>query len=400
MASRVGAILLAAGSGLRLGAGCAKALVPLGDLPLVRWSAMTLAAVEEITRLILLVPPGEEGRRVAQAAEGLEIELAVAEGGVRRRDSVALGLALAGSCDVVLVHDAARPFVSAKLVRRVLEAAARDGAAVPAVPVVDTLVRAQEGRVRDTIPRDELRAIQTPQGFSRELLERAHRFADPDWEASDDGSMVLDLGEQVTLVEGEEDNFKITWPTDLQRAREGLERTDVAASGGPAMAGGWGETRVGFGWDVHPLVEGRSYDLAGVRVAESFGPAGHSDGDPLCHAIADALLGAAGLGDIGIHFPDSDPRCAGLPGLDLLAQTVEKLQVAGWSAQQVDAVLITDRPKIAPHRGAICAALAGVLGVDTGVVSVKGKRSEGLGALADGAGSCCQCVVTLRRVGR
>lgn len=288
---------------------------------------------------------------------------------------------------MILVHDAARAFVSRDLATRVLESARETGAAIPALPVADTLVREERGRVSGMIARDDARAIQTPQGFRANLLRRAHAVANPAWDASDDGSMVFVTGQELTLVKGDSSNFKITWPEDLERA-EAYLRTQ-----------GLGEeqmrTRVGFGWDLHPLVEGRPFLLAGIEVSAEFGPQGHSDGDPLCHAIADAMLGASGLGDIGTHFPDTDPACEGISGPRLLGETVAKVAAAGWKAVQLDAVLITDRPKIAPHREAIRRALAGILGAPEDAISLKGKRTEGLGSLAGGAGCCCQCVVSL-----
>jgi 2-C-methyl-D-erythritol 2,4-cyclodiphosphate synthase len=190
----------------------------------------------------------------------------------------------------------------------------------------------------------------------------------------------------VSLVPGEPENLKITWPDDLVRAgalmRRGVPPTDL---------------RVGLGWDVHPLVPGRPFVLAGIVLDETFGPRGHSDGDPLCHAIADALLGAACLGDIGTLFPDDDPASEGLPGCDLLAGAVARLGEAGWLPVHVDAVVIADRPQIAPAREPIRAALAAVLGVAPGCVSVKGKRTEGLGGLAGGAGVGCRAIAQIAR---
>ncbi len=384
------AVLLAAGSGRRLAAGRPKALVPVGGRPLVAWSCALFAALPQFEELVLVVPDGAAGDEVAEAARaaGSGARLAVVPGGARRRDSVAAGLAAVRGAEHVLVHDTARPLLSAALVGRVLAAARAQGAAVPAVAIADALVRGAGGRVADEVPRQALFAVQTPQGFRTELLREAHRQAPPDWDAADDGVLVRALGHPVALVEGEAENVKVTWAGDLARAEAMLaargERTAMPS-------------RVGIGWDVHPLVAGRVFWLAGIEVGAEFGPAGHSDGDPLAHAVADALLGAAALGDIGQLFPDTDPRWAGLPGLELLRRTRQHLAGHGFLPVQVDAVLVVDSPKIAPHSEAIRSALADALGLPSEAVSVKGKRTEGLGGLAGGKGVACHAVATVIR---
>ncbi len=283
--------------------------------------------------------------------------------------------------DHVLVHDAARALVTPDLAARVLDGARRHGAAVPAVPVPDTLVRDEGGFAGDEVPRAGVHAVQTPQGFERELLLAAHRSADPAWNAPDDGTMIRALGRPVALVAGATDNVKVTWPEDVARA-EGL----LAARGTP---------RVGFGWDVHPFAAGRPTVLCGVTLESAFGPLGHSDGDPLAHAVCDALLGAAALGDIGALFPDTDPRYAGAAGVDLLARTAAVVRAAGWEPRQVDAVIVADAPKIGPAREAVRTGLARALGLPVGAVSVKGKRTEGLGGLAGGKGIACHAIAVV-----
>ncbi|RMG44607.1 MAG: 2-C-methyl-D-erythritol 4-phosphate cytidylyltransferase [Acidobacteria bacterium] len=384
MASPLAAILLAGGAGRRLGAGCPKALVPLAGRPLVRWSAEALAGTPGLSRLIVVYPAGSPERVWRDALAGLAVPCEWAEGGPRRRDSVAAGLRLAGD-GTVLVHDAARPLVTVPLVERVARAAERAGAAVPAVPVPDALVRERDGRVEAEIERGRLRAVQTPQGFDAPLLRRCHDAAPGDWDAPDDGAVVRRCGHEVALVPGDPENLKITWPADLARAEAIL----AARGGGP------GSERAGIGWDVHPIAEGRPFRLAGVTVDPSRGPAGHSDGDPLAHAVADALLGAAALGDVGELFPDDDPACAGMAGDELLRRTVRHLAGAGWRPVQVDAVLVLDRPKRAPARDRIRQALAAALGLAPEAVSVKAKRTEGLGALAGGAGVACHALARI-----
>ncbi len=378
------AILVAAGSGTRLGAGLPKALVTLGGVALVRRAAEALAPVVE--HLVVVVPPeAAAGRQVAEAAAGAHPSLSIAAGGARRRDSVLNGLLAADGCDHVLVHDAARALATTDLAARVLAAARHVGAAVPALAIPDTLVRDDAGYVGAPVDRAGVRAVQTPQGFARDLLLEAHRTADPAWDASDDGTMVRALGHAVALVDGEPDNVKVTWPEDVARAEARLR------SGGAAVR----ETRTGIGWDVHPFVDGRPTVLAGVVLDPDRGPAGHSDGDPLAHAVCDALLGAAALGDVGTLFPDTDPRWKGAPGLDLLARTAAALRAAGFEPRQVDAVLVTDAPKIGPRRDEIRARLAGALGIPEDRVFLKGKRTEGLGGLAGGRGIACHAVAVV-----
>lgn len=389
-AGEVVVVLLAAGAGARFGAGRPKALALLAGTPLVRRAAENLLGLPGLSRLVVVTPSGVPGADVAAAVRGVHPDLVCVPGGERRRDSVQRGLDAAGHAGWIVVHDAARPLASPELAARVLQAAQRSGAAVPGAPVTDTLVSESGGHVGQEVPRGGVHAIQTPQAFARDVLVEAHRRADPHWDAPDDGTMVRANGGSVALVLGEADNIKITWPEDLARAAALLA---ARAPGGTPMT-----TRVGLGWDVHPLVAGRPTILAGVVVMQARGPAGHSDGDPLAHAVCDALLGAAALGDIGVLFPDSDPRWEGAPGKDLLAATAAALRARGWRPRQVDAVLIADEPRLAPHRDAIRAGLAAALGVPVEAVSVKGKRTEGLGGLAGGAGIACHALAVVERV--
>lgn len=387
MAGKAAAILLAAGSGVRLGAGIPKALVLLAGVPLVRHAAEALAAVPAVEQIILVVPDGEDGARVSAAAFGAHPSILTVVGGARRRDSVLCGLKAAVDAEWVLVHDAARALAGPDLIERVFRGARIHGAAIPTIPVPDTLIREAGGFVGEELPRAGVHLVQTPQGFRREWLLEAHQATAADWDAPDDGTMVRRLGKNVALVPGDPQNFKITWTGDLHRAESFLAE----------RRGAMEESRIGIGWDVHPFGPGRPTVLAGVVLAEEFGPLGHSDGDPLAHAICDALLGAAGLGDIGLHFPDTDPRWKGAPGPDLLARTAGILRASGWEPAQVDAVLITDKPKIGPAREGIRAGLAQALGLPEGAVNVKGKRTEGLGSLAGGAGIACHAVAVVRR---
>ncbi|MCE5248149.1 2-C-methyl-D-erythritol 4-phosphate cytidylyltransferase [bacterium] len=387
------AVVLAAGSGTRLGFGYPKALVEVGGRPLVRRSLEALAAARGVGAAVVVVPPGDDGARVAAAAagplrfaDGSSAEPIVVVGGARRRDSVLNGARAAEGAAHVLVHDAARALATPALAERVLEAARVHGAAIPAAPVPDTLVRDDGGFVGDEVPRAGVHAVQTPQGFERALLLAAHEAADPAWDAPDDGTVARRFGRRVALVPGDPENLKITYPGDLARAEAIL-----AARGETTMAA----TRTGIGWDVHPFAAGRPTVLAGVVLAEEFGPVGHSDGDALSHAVCDALLGAAAAGDIGTLFPDTDPRWKGAPGPDLVRRTVAFLAERGFAPLQVDAVVVCDAPKIGPRRDEVRAALAAALGIPADNVGLKGKRTEGLGGLAGGKGIACHAVAVV-----
>lgn len=424
-AAQAAAIIVAAGRGERLGAAGPKALVELAGRSLLERSLRGLAASGRFSSFVVVVPPeavkDPRWAEQAQTALGGDVPVELVSGGVRRRDSVEAGLARVTGTELVAVHDAARPLVTPEVVHRVLDAAAAHGAAVPGVPMSDTIFRERDGMLGEIVPRDELRAIQTPQAFRADLLAEAHRMAPGELDATDDAGLVHRLARPVAIVAGDPANEKITWQDDLVAAAARL-RTDGGGSvgaagdlegqvnehrgsgvGHQAVGGGHGlagesEARVGLGWDVHPFEAGRPFVLAGVTVSEEFGPRGHSDGDPLAHAVADAMLGAVALGDIGTAFPDDDPRWKGVSGCEVLERTLAILRKSGWRPAQLDAVLVTDRPKIAPHREAIRESLAAVLGLPAGRVSVKGKRTEGLGGLAGGQGVSCQAIVAVERL--
>jgi 2-C-methyl-D-erythritol 4-phosphate cytidylyltransferase/2-C-methyl-D-erythritol 2,4-cyclodiphosphate synthase len=307
----------------------------------------------------------------------------VVAGGDRRQDSVRLGAsALSASVDVVLVHDAARPFASAPLIDRVLAGVAETGAAVPAIAVRDTVKRADatSGRVAETIPRDHLWLAQTPQGFRRAVLDTALAQGERGVMATDEAMLAEQAGLPVAIVTGDEDNVKLTTPADLAAARARL------------LAGG----RVGMGYDLHRLAEGRPLVLAGVTIPFDRGPVGHSDGDVLSHAIVDALFGGAGAGDIGQHFPDTDPAWKGAAGLDLLQRAVAIVRARGWDVANADATVILERPKLAPHIGAIRERLAAALGVSVDRVSVKAKTNEGVDAVGRGEAIAAHAIAVLR----
>jgi len=377
---RVGAILAAGGSGER--AGVAKQWLVLGGESVLRRAARALTGSGVVDDLVVVVPAGDEARGAAEVG-ALGRPVRVIPGGAARADSVRAGLAALEGCDVVLVHDAARPFVSPELVRAVAHAAADRGAALAALPATDTVKRGDGSHVVETLDRRALWMAQTPQGFRVPLLRRAFEAAGA-WaaEATDECLLVERLGAPVALVPGEPGNFKITSPLDVERARARVE---------PAVA-------MGVGYDVHRFAAGRRLVLGGVEF-EGDGLEGHSDADICAHAIGDAILGAAGLGDLGRHFPDTDGRWKGISSLVLLREIVHKAAEQGWAVGNCDVTLAARRPKIAPRAEEMRARLAEALGVSAARVNVKATTGEGLGFVGRGEGIAAHAVALLHRRG-
>jgi len=377
---RVGAILAAGGSGQR--AGQAKQWLVLGGETVLRRSARALCGCAAVDELVVVVPPGEEPR-ARQELAGLGKPVAAVAGGPARADSVRNGLAALAGCELVLVHDAARPFASSALAEAVLQAAARDGAALAALPATDTVKRAVEGRSAETLDRRTLWLAQTPQGFRAPVLRRAFVAAGAlAAEATDECQLVEQLGLPVALVPGEPGNAKITTPDDVARARARLE-APVA---------------MGVGYDVHPFAAGRRLILGGVEF-EGDGLQGHSDADICAHAIGDAILGAAGLGDLGRHFPDTDPRWKGVSSLLLLREIAAQAAARGWRVGNCDVTLAARRPRIAPRAEEMGVRLAEALGILPAQVNVKATTGEGLGFVGRGEGIAAHAVALLVRAG-
>jgi len=377
----VGVIIVAAGRGARMASSVPKQLLDLGGRSIVRRSIEAFDAHPRVDRIVVVLPPD----LVPSAATILgrtTRPCAAAAGGERRQDSVRQGLAaLPADVDLVLVHDAARPFVDAALIDRVIDRAREAGVAVPAVPARDTVkhVDPSTGVVRETLRRDEIWLAQTPQGFQRAVLSEAVARGAGDAEATDEAMLAEQAGRTVAVVPGDERNMKITTPEDLEAARRAVATAP----------------RVGTGYDLHRLVEGRPLVLAGVTVPSGRGPAGHSDADVVCHSLADAIFGACADGDIGRHFPDTDPTWQGAAGLDLLARAVAIARDRGWRPSSADVTVILERPKLAPHVPQIQAGLAAALGLTPAQVSVKAKTNEGVDAVGRGEAIAAQAVIVL-----
>ena len=386
--AKFGAVLLAAGNSTRMGGSRSKVLEELGGRPALCRSLEVLDRCPLIGE-ICLVCREQDRADMLPLTSGLNTPVRVVPGGAQRQDSVEQGVeALTGPWEYVAIHDGARPLVTEEVLAAVCRDAMAHGAATAAVPSKDTCKLADEaGFVAATPARDRLWAVQTPQAFSlalyREALGKA-RAAGQSY--TDDCQLIEAAGGRVKLTMGDYRNIKLTTPEDLLAARAYL--------GGE---GGKKTVRIGYGYDVHRLVEGRKLILAGVEVPFEKGLLGHSDADVIAHAVADALLGAAALGDIGHLFPDTDPRYAGADSLKLLGEVCRLLREKGFSIGNIDATLLAQRPKIAPHISRMRENLAEACGVAVGQVSVKATTEERLGFTGREEGMAASAVCLLER---
>lgn len=383
---RAEAIVAAAGQGERLGAPAGKAFVPLLGEPMVVHTLRACEACALLAGIVVVVPQ----ERVADAerliaAAGLRRVRQVVAGGESRQASVAAGLGRIDDADIVVVHDGARPMVRPVVIDAVVRAAAETGAASAGIPVRETVKTVQSGEAVRTEDRDRLWIAHTPQAFHAPLLREAHRRASADgFRGSDDAVLVERLGRPVRMVEDSPANVKITVPDDLLIAERLLGGRQVT-------------TRTGMGVDAHRLVPGRRLRLGGVEIPYILGLTGHSDADVLLHAVMDALLGAAALGDIGTHFPPDDPAWRDADSLGLLRRVAGMLAEGGWAVAHVDAVVLAEAPRIGPYASRMREAIAGALGLDPGAVGLKATTTEGMGAIGRGEGITAYAVATIAR---
>jgi 2-C-methyl-D-erythritol 4-phosphate cytidylyltransferase / 2-C-methyl-D-erythritol 2,4-cyclodiphosphate synthase len=377
----VGVVIVAAGRGERFGGGLPKQLRHLGGRSLLQRSVAVFERRTDVEALVVVLPPELVADGPALVGSPSRPCRFVA-GGLRRQDSVRLGVeALPAEIDVVLIHDAARPFADDALVERVIRGVGDVGAAVPALAARDTVKRRRPGTsvVAETIPRTEIWLAQTPQGFRRAIIEEAVALGMDDESVTDEAMLAEQLGHPVAIVEGSERNVKITTAGDMAAAQAALESAP----------------RVGTGYDLHRLVERRPLVLGGVIVPFDKGPLGHSDGDVLCHALVDAILGGAGAGDIGRHFPDTDPRWKGVAGLELLGRARAIAGEAGWRPTSVDLTVVLERPKLAPYVDEIRDRLAGALELTRNQIGLKAKTNEGVDAVGRGEAIAAHAVAVL-----
>jgi 2-C-methyl-D-erythritol 4-phosphate cytidylyltransferase/2-C-methyl-D-erythritol 2,4-cyclodiphosphate synthase len=396
------AIVVAAGSSRRMG-GTDKLNHVIAGRPLLAWSIDALTVVPEVERVVVVTAADRVDD--LRGAPWLPPEVvAVVAGGARRHESVAAGAAALDALDgpdtfddrVVLVHDGARPLASAALVRSILEAAAGDGAAIPVVPIAETVKRVEHGVVAATVDRDELATAQTPQGVRRGLLRRAFTEFPPDgpetW--TDEAALLEACRIAVHAIPGETANLKVTVPGDLDRVQSALGGgLGQAAYATPAVV-----VRVGSGSDTHPFGPGAPLALGGIEVAGAYRLHGHSDGDVALHAVADALLGAAGLGDLGRLFPAGPETPRGIASRELLAEVARRLSAAGWRVTSVDLTIVGARPRLGGLLEGMRDAIAATLGVDAELISVKASSGNLSGMEGAGRGISANAVAAIERI--
>lgn len=373
---RFAAVIVAAGQGLRAGQPLPKQFATWRGKPVVRHSAETLAAAGAAP-IIVTIPPGADAI-AAECLSGVP-GIRLVTGGATRQESVRFGLeALAADAtDQVLIHDAARPILPRQVIDRLIAALAVHPGAIPVLPVVDSLSAAAGNVMGQPADRNALRRVQTPQAFRFAAILAAHQGWHGEPLAGDDAQVLQAAGLQVALIEGDEALHKLTFAGDFTAALPPL--------------------RVGTGYDVHRLAAGEELWLCGIKIEHSHGLSGHSDADVAIHALVDAILGAIGDGDIGSHFPPSDPQWKGAASDRFLDHAVKLAAAAGYRIGNVDVTIVCEAPRIGPHRQAMRERLAAIMGTETGSVSVKATTTERLGFTGRGEGIAAQAVATLLR---
>ena len=392
----VAAVIAAGGTGTRMNARAPKQFLEISGKPILLRTVENILSMEAVSQVIISLP----AKHIAEARsilnrQPMRIEAECVPGGSTRQESVHCGVRrVRPDVDIIMVHDAVRPFCDRDMMQRVLEAAWEKGAAVPGLPATETIQRvSQKGRVLATPPRRELYAIQTPQAFRAEILQTALLQASKGgFTGTDESSVVRWAGCPVFVVAGAPDNIKITSPLDLEIADLLITRNSRKGDDATMKESGY---RIGQGIDYHRLVKGRKLILGGVTIPFEMGLEGHSDADVLIHAVCDALLGAAALGDIGQHFPDTDPANRGRSSIEFLKEVLAKLAAAGWKIRNVDATLLAQKPKLASYMPVMQKNIARSLGLDTEDVNVKATTTEGLNAEGRGEGISAQAIALL-----
>lgn len=420
---KVAVLIAAAGSGKRMGGGLSKQYRSLEGIPVLSRAVMAFDSHPLVDDIYIIGREGELDycRKVAIEPYGFVKVRGLVPGGKERQDSVGNGVQALSEEEIVLIHDGARPFIAHDVITRVIEAAANRGGAVAAVPVKDTIKVAATEKLKidcksqiddnqgmstdlpyciDTPQRSTLYQVQTPQGFLRDVIEKAfQQAASEHFYGTDDAVLVERTGQKVYLVMGDYRNIKITTQEDMEI---GVTIAKMMANQEKKEEAGLGEYRMGTGYDVHRLTSDRRLILGGVDIPWEKGLLGHSDADVLVHAVMDALLGAAALRDIGYHFPDSDERYRGADSLKLLREVIELLHGNGFIPVNVDATVIAEKPKIAPYIPQMRENMARILWPDIPIesavsrINVKGTTTETLGFCGRGEGIAAQAVACIR----
>ena len=384
-AGTVVGVVVGAGRSQRFGGDVPKQFLDLAGKPVITRAVEVLSSRPGIDGVVVVLPAAELHGARAEGLRRLPGVCAVVAGGATRAESALNGTRAAGDATFVLIHDAARPLTPPALVDRVLEATMDHGAAIPGLAVADTTKEIDaEGQVTRTLDRGGLRLAQTPQGSRTDwLIEALERAVGERAEVGDEATALERAGRSVKVVAGDPGNLKITNAEDLGRARHMLEE-------------GGGDMRIGSGFDVHRFGADRTLVLGGVTFPGHAGLEGHSDADVVLHAVMDALLGAACLGDIGGHFPPDDPRFKGAASTDLAVEVGRWVADAGWVVVNIDATVLAERPKIGPRSAEMRASIASCLDLPPERVGLKATTLEGLGALGRAEGIACQAVALLK----
>ena len=394
---RMGVVVVAAGRSSRM-EGVDKQVTLLGGEAVISHSLRVFEEFADVGSIVLVMSADNlEAGKAAVEAGGFSKVVDVVAGGERRQDSVKIGLDLIaahtdGTPEFIAIHDGARPFIDAEMITRGLVTAQKIGAAIAAVPVKDTIKTAPHRVVTDTPDRSGMWAIQTPQIFRFDVLKTAHEMTNED--VTDDASMVELVGGMVAVFTGSNDNIKLTTPEDIELASLIYDRRNVdykSASGGISVEG----SRFGIGFDGHGLVDGGPLRLGGIDIEFHQRLDGHSDGDVLFHAIASAILGAAGLGDLGGRYPSSDERYAGFDSTQFIAESARLALQAGWLVSHLDATVIAQRPRLASSTPKMAAKIDKINGLEATSINVKVTSTDHVGAIGMGEGIAAQAVATL-----
>ncbi len=388
----VGVVVPAAGRGTRFGSSRNKIWAEAAGKPLIEWTLVALSSHAAVDHIVV-VGNAADLDRLSGFLVSMPKVMAVVLGGESRAESVLLGLkSLPHNTEYALVHDAARPLVSAELISETILSVRNTGASVPGLAVSDTLKRVDErGTITATVSRDKLYAVQTPQAARLDQLLRAYeKLGNSALTATDEATILEAAGETVHIVPGCPQNIKVTNGEDLANVERTLRLRNSGGSE-PTV----NEVRTGLGYDVHQLVSGRKLWLGGVQVPHTLGLLGHSDADVVLHAICDAVLGAMGQGDIGVLFPDTDAAHKDRPSIEFVREVAQRAAAANWSVTCIDAALLAEAPKIAPYRAQMRGVIAAALDIDESRVNLKATTSEQIGFVGRQEGMACWCTATI-----